>query len=116
MRAVDESLEAELGFTVTATRPGEGCTHNGSALGSKKITRGSGTFELATPIPYDGYPHVSFYVKGNGHAVETKLDGVPVRVISRDDLIANKRASGRARDLEDVEELERVAKKARPNG
>ena len=57
--------DASLGFSVTATQSGEGCTH-GNSRGSKTITRGSGSFELATPIPYTGYPHVSFYVKGNG--------------------------------------------------
>jgi predicted nucleotidyltransferase len=34
-----------------------------------------------------------------------RLEGVEVPVISRDDLIANKRASGRAQDLADVERL-----------
>lgn len=37
------------------------------------------------------------------------LDEVPVRVLSLPDLIANKRASGRARDLEDAAELELIA-------
>jgi hypothetical protein len=44
-------------------------------------------------------------------AVQTSLDDVPVRVIGLDDLIANKRAAGRARDLEGVTELERVRAK-----
>jgi hypothetical protein len=44
-------------------------------------------------------------------AVEAKLDDVPVRVIALDDLIANKRASGRPRDMEDCAELERLRAK-----
>ncbi|MEM6790784.1 MAG: nucleotidyl transferase AbiEii/AbiGii toxin family protein [Myxococcota bacterium] len=38
-------------------------------------------------------------------AVIAELDGIAVRVISRDDLITNKLASGRPRDLQDAEEL-----------
>ncbi|MEM1033571.1 MAG: nucleotidyl transferase AbiEii/AbiGii toxin family protein [Myxococcota bacterium] len=38
-------------------------------------------------------------------AVRTTIDGVPVRVIALEDLIANKLASGRTRDLEDVKAL-----------
>jgi hypothetical protein len=34
--------------------------------------------------------------------VDTKLDGVPVRIISREDLIANKRAAARNKDLNDL--------------
>jgi hypothetical protein len=34
-----------------------------------------------------------------------QIDGLQVPVISRDDLIANKRATGRTQDLEDVERL-----------
>lgn len=41
-------------------------------------------------------------------AVATTLDGVPLRVISLDDLIANKRAVGRRQDLLDAELLEAV--------
>jgi predicted nucleotidyltransferase len=44
-------------------------------------------------------------------AVETYLDGVLVRLIGLRDLIANKRASGRSRDVEDCAELERIAAK-----
>ena len=39
-------------------------------------------------------------------AVSKVIDGVPVRVISLEDLIVNKKASGRTKDLADVEVLE----------
>jgi hypothetical protein len=54
---------ATLAFTVTAARPGEGCT-NGNGRGHVEVRRGSGTFELASIIPYRGYPHVYFTVDG----------------------------------------------------
>jgi hypothetical protein len=57
--------DAALGFHVTASRPGEGCT-NGNGRASQAIARGSGSFELATRIAYEGRPHVSFYVAGQG--------------------------------------------------
>lgn len=38
--------------------------------------------------------------------VALELDGVPVLVLGREDLIRNKRAVGRARDLADIEALE----------
>lgn len=41
-------------------------------------------------------------------AESVTLDGVALRVISLRDLVANKRAAGRARDLEDAEFLERL--------
>jgi len=44
-------------------------------------------------------------------AVSGNLDGIPVKVIDLGTLIANKRASGRGKDLADVEELEKVAKR-----
>jgi hypothetical protein len=40
--------------------------------------------------------------------VETVVEGVPVSLISKTDLIANKRQVGRLRDLADVEELEQI--------
>jgi hypothetical protein len=52
------------------------------------------------------------------HRVRADFDGVPAYVISRDDLIANKRAAGRPQDLVDVSNLEeskRIAQK-RPQG
>lgn len=44
-------------------------------------------------------------------SVTAIFDGVPVPVIGLDDLIVNKRASGRPQDLRDVTELERVRDK-----
>lgn len=46
------------------------------------------------------------YTDAVTRAVPKTIDGIPVRVISLDDLIANKKASGRAKDLADVEVLE----------
>jgi hypothetical protein len=40
------------------------------------------------------------------HSVETNIEGILVRIPSVDDLIRNKRASGRTKDLADVEALE----------
>ena len=37
--------------------------------------------------------------------VPDAIDGVPVFVIGREDYIANKKASGRAKDLADIEAL-----------
>ena len=42
----------------------------------------------------------------SSRAVTTVIDGVPVRILSLDDLIVNKRASGRTKDLADAEMLE----------
>jgi hypothetical protein len=41
---------------------------------------------------------------------QAAYDGVPIGIIGRDDLIANKRATGRPKDLSDVAALERVGK------
>ena len=46
------------------------------------------------------------YADAVTRAVPKTIDGIPVRIISLDDLIANKKASGRAKDLADVEVLE----------
>jgi hypothetical protein len=57
--------QASLGFSVTASQRGEGCT-TGNGRATQVVQRGSGTFELTTAIVYEGYPHVSLYVDGNG--------------------------------------------------
>ena len=46
------------------------------------------------------------YADAVTRAVPKTIDGIPVRIISLEDLIANKKASGRAKDLAAVEELE----------
>jgi hypothetical protein len=43
-----------------------------------------------------------------GRRVMSPLDGLEIPTLSRADLIANKRATGRLRDLADVEELEKL--------
>ena len=50
------------------------------------------------------------YADASPRAVRKVIDGVPVRIISREDLIANKRASGRMKDLADAEILEDLGK------
>ena len=50
------------------------------------------------------------YLDAVQRAVPKTIDGVGVRVISLEDLIANKKASGRAKDIADVEVLEGLRK------
>jgi predicted nucleotidyltransferase len=47
------------------------------------------------------------------NAVPASWEGAAIRVIALDDLIANKRASGRPQDLADVVKLERVRERQR---
>lgn len=50
------------------------------------------------------------YADAVKRTVPKEIDGIPVKVISIEDLIANKKASGRTKDLADVEVLERIGK------
>ena len=50
------------------------------------------------------------YAEASPRAIQKTIEGVRVRVISREDLIANKRASGRTKDLADAEILEGLGK------
>ncbi len=47
--------------------------------------------------------------------VEDWLDGIPVHVISREDLLKNKLESGRPRDLLDIEDIQKASKFHRPS-
>ena len=50
------------------------------------------------------------YADAAPRAIPKTIEGIPVRIISREDLIANKRASGRTKDLADAEILEGLGK------
>ena len=50
------------------------------------------------------------YAEASPRAIQKTIEGVPVRIISREDLIVNKRASGRTKDLADAEILEGFGK------
>ena len=50
------------------------------------------------------------YAEASSRAIEKTIEGVPVRIISLEDLIANKRATGRTKDLADAEILEGLGK------
>ena len=45
-----------------------------------------------------------------------QVDGLTIKVISLDDLIANKRATGRPKDLVDAMTLEKLKEKEQKNG
>ena len=50
------------------------------------------------------------YADAVQRAVPKEIDGIAVKVISIEDLIANKKASGRTKDLADAEVLERIGR------
>ena len=78
--------------------------------GARSLAAGEVVFFGASPLRVDLLASASGieFAGVFARAVATTLDGVPVRVISLDDLIANKRASGRPQDLADCAELERI--------
>jgi len=62
---------------------------------------GSGPRRIDILTRIDGVSFTSAYAR----RLTVQLEGLDVPVISREDLIANKRASGRAQDLADLERL-----------
>jgi len=65
---------AILTLSVTAASAEEGCTTN-NPLGRTLVRRGKGTFEMATPILFPGYPHVWLDTTGQNVA-DPKSGGV----------------------------------------
>ena len=61
----------------------------------------------APPTMVDLIKHIDgvLFEEAYGSAEEADIDGVPVRVINREHLVANKRASGRYQDLADLQAL-----------
>lgn len=66
---------------------------------------GSPPFRIELLTMVSGLDFAEAWTRRESHV----LDGVPCFVISREDLIANKRAAGRPQDLADVDLLERQA-------
>jgi predicted nucleotidyltransferase len=72
----------------------------------------------ADEVVYFGVPPLRVDILGSASGIDfaevhmratsAAFDGVPLKIIALDDLITNKRASGRPRDLEDCEELEKI--------
>ena len=48
-------------------------------------------------------------------SIEATIDGLIVNIPSLDDLISNKKASGRSKDIADVEALEKIKKSEQKN-
>jgi len=48
-------------------------------------------------------------------SVAAEIDGLPVRMIGFDSLLQNKSASGRPKDLADLEQLKKTRDRRRPN-
>jgi predicted nucleotidyltransferase len=71
----------------------------------KSIVRmGIAPFKLEVITHIDGVKFADCYAR----QIETFIDGSKVKVIGIDDLLANKKASGRPKDINDVLELEKT--------
>ena len=95
VRAVEEFGWSDTGLTVDALMKPDRIF---------MIGRKPNRIDLFTTIP--GVEFQAAYPR----RVEGVLDGVTIPIIGVDDLLANKRASGRHRDLGDVEEFEKSEK------
>ena len=76
-------------------------THEGSII---QIGVQQCRIDIITKI--DGVSFADAYKR----SVEGEIDGVPVRVISLEDLLANKKAAGRLKDLGDIVTIEHMMK------
>jgi hypothetical protein len=87
--------------------PIEDLTEADLAVKGTGFRMGSPPFRVELLTAIDGVEFDTAWRRRDEH----DLGGVRCHVISRDDLIANKRAAGRPQDLADVLALERAAKK-----
>ncbi|MCY7351844.1 MAG: nucleotidyltransferase [Cytophagaceae bacterium] len=79
-------------------------------FGWTSVRFGSSNFELdlgETLKAFDATDFTACYQR----SVQAELDGVPFRVIHLSDLLREKRSLGRAKDLADLEELEKIAQR-----
>ena len=53
------------------------------------------------------------YADASSRAVKMTIDGLEIKVLSIDDLIVNKRAAGRPKDIADALALEKLKEKAK---
>jgi predicted nucleotidyltransferase len=86
-----------LGIELSADTLGEGANFT--------LTTRLGDLDVMQDVP-----GAVAYERLAGDAVATELDGVPVRVVSLDDLIALKRAADRGRDRDDLAALTEIAR------
>ena len=74
----------------------------------KSIVRmGVAPFKIEVITYIDGVEFEDCY----SNRFETELDGLRVKVINYEDLLANKKASGRPKDINDLIELRRITRK-----
>lgn len=97
------------GISAGAVPSGSSSWRNGASKGceraGKVIQIGLAPNRIDILTTVSGLP----FEEAWGSSIPSRLDGVRVRFPSRSSLLANKRASGRSKDLADVEELERRA-------
>jgi predicted nucleotidyltransferase len=84
-------------------------------FGFGSLALDAGTFQAPDQVVQLGVPPLRIdiltsvtgleFAACRGRAEEAVIDGVPVRVIGLDDLRRNKRATGRPRDLDDLQRL-----------
>jgi hypothetical protein len=77
------------------------------ATGGNGFRMGTPPFRIELLTEISGVAFGDAWPRKESH----QLDGVRCYVISRDDLVANKRAAGRPQDVADVDVLERQARK-----
>jgi len=81
--------------------------------GARELVVGEVVYFGVSPLRVDVLASASGidFVDVRERAIVAELDGLPVPVLALDDLIANKRAAGRPRDLQDCDELEIIRAK-----